>query len=192
MKVILNSLLTLVFLCIISCANRNDQANVYVHEEIVLFQLINKRLEVAPLVAKSKWNTKVPIDDNAREKIILDNVENQANEMAIDKQFARDFFKAQFEAGKLVQRQLHKQWQLQNQPPFEPSPNLTAEVRPILDQLTPRLLKELSKIKPNSCSPTHLKDLKNDARKAISPTFDDQVVETALKPIIDYCTRGNK
>ncbi|UKB78316.1 hypothetical protein [Chryseobacterium sp. MEBOG07] len=48
------------------------------------------------------------------EKTILDSMHVKAKKLRIDEIFARDFFKAQFEAGKIKQRQLHKQWQAQN------------------------------------------------------------------------------
>lgn len=194
MKVIFNSLLLalLTFFCIISCTNRQGRTVNQDYEKEILLKLINKRLEVAPLVAKSKWNTKRPIDDNAREKFILDNVESQAKKMGVSEKFARDFFRAQFEAGKQIQWQMHKKWQMQNHPVFKPSPDLATEVRPILDSLTPLLLEELKKIKPNSCNLQQIKELTDAARKIINPSFDDQIVETVLKPIKDYCTRNNK
>lgn len=96
------------------------------------------------MVAKSKWNTKVPIDDPIREKSILDSVEVKAGKLGVDKSL-HGIFQAQFIAGKIVQKQLLEQWENQNQMPFNPVPDLGTQVRPVLDSLTPLLLIELEK-----------------------------------------------
>jgi len=151
----------------------------------VLLQLINTRLEVAPLVAKSKWNTKTPINDPIREKTILDSVEASASKMGLDKHFARDFFQAQFEAGKKVQVQLYEKWEKEAQPPFDPTINLATEVRPILDSLSPLLLLELKKIQLSN-NKQSFENFKKSARNIIYTKFDDEVVEIAIKPIESY------
>ncbi len=174
-----------VLLCISSCSVQDQYSDPY--EKEALLKLINRRLQVAPLVAKSKWNTKAPIDDPAREKIILDTVEIKAKKLLIDTDFAHDFFQAQFEAGKLKQRQLHEKWTAEHQPPFDPAPDLATEVRPVLDSLTPLLLNELKKIKPNSCTDQAVKKLKIQVRKLTDSSFDDETVAIAVQPIEDYC-----
>ncbi|RMZ59663.1 gamma subclass chorismate mutase AroQ [Chryseobacterium nematophagum] len=182
-------LLAGLFLIITACNSKPLQNNDLDNNKEILLRLINKRLSISPIVARSKWNTKAPIDDPAREKIILDSVQAKAKKLGIDENFAKDFFQAQFEAGKIVQRQLHKQWQTQNQGLFDPSPDLANEVRPILDSLTPQLLMELKKIKPNSCSQQSLEKLNGEARKIIASEFNDQVIKTAIKPIENYCKK---
>jgi|APHig2749369809_1036254.scaffolds.fasta_scaffold21250_2 chorismate mutase len=165
------------FLATFSCIETPKQEN-----NKVLLQLMNKRLEVAPLVAKSKWNTKAPINDSIREKTILDSVEARASRMGLDKHFARDFFQAQFEAGKKVQTQLHEKWKKEAQPPFDPAINLATEVRPVLDSLTPLLLVELKKIQLAN-NKQSFENFKKSARNIIHTEFDDNVVEIAIKPI---------
>ncbi|MDR3481733.1 MAG: gamma subclass chorismate mutase AroQ [Burkholderiaceae bacterium] len=108
-----------------------------------LLLLIDQRLAVAPLVARAKWNSGAPIDDPAREKAILDAVSQQATEAGVDAAFARKFFQAQFDAGKLIQQDLHAQWRLAKQPPFADVPDLGRDVRPVLDRLTPQIIAAL-------------------------------------------------
>jgi len=166
----------------ISCVNHNIQTP----EDKILLTLMNKRLEVAPLVAKSKWNTKTPIDDPGREKIILDSVQAKAHKLGVNEDLARSFFQAQFEAGKIIQRKLHEKWKIQNQPAFDPAPDLATKVRPVLDSLTPLLLIELRKMKIGASHNQSMKKLSSDARKMINPSFDSQVVKTAIKPLESY------
>ena len=42
--------------------------------------------------------------------------------------------------GKIVQRDLHRQWRVEQRPPFANPPDLALQVRPVLDRLTPDLL----------------------------------------------------
>ncbi|WP_415328983.1 chorismate mutase [Chryseobacterium sp. MMS23-Vi53] len=182
MKTVLNILLTAFFLSIISCINQKQTFKE--NENNVLLKLINTRLQVAPLVAKSKWNTKKAIYDPVREKIILDSIEVQSKKLGVNNMFAHHFFRAQFEAGKIKQRQLHHKWQTEHQELFRPAPDLAIEVRPILDSLNPLLLLSLKKI---NCNNQSLKVFRQEARMIIDNSFDDRIVETAIKPIEDYC-----
>jgi chorismate mutase len=185
MKILFKFLLPFLFLGITSsCVSRYDQKN----NHDPLLKLIDARLKVAPLVAKSKWNTKAPIDDPVREKVILDSVKSKAQKMGLDENVAIHFFQAQFEAGKMVQRQLHNQWQKRNQPPFNPAPDLATEVRPVLDSLTPLLLLELKKNKTHTLDAQSITKLRKDARKIISPEFTNDVVETAIQPLEAFVT----
>jgi chorismate mutase, putative len=155
MKKIFYVLLGGIFLVLQSCYHSPLQNGGLYNDKETLLKLIDKRLSVSPLVAKSKWNTKAPIDDPIREKIILDSVGVKAKKLGIDEGFAIAFFQAQFEAGKKVQRQFHNQWLAENKGPFNPSPNLANEVRPILDSLTPYLLMELKKLNPIPVTKDH-------------------------------------
>ena len=57
---------------------------------------------MAPEVARTKWNTKAPIEDLPREQQIIDGVATRATDYGLDAQVARDFFKGQIEASKIV------------------------------------------------------------------------------------------
>jgi chorismate mutase len=118
-----------------------------------LLSLQKTRLDVAAPVARSKWNSHAPIDDPAREQAILDDVAARAQRMGLDAQWARRFFQDQFDAGKIVQRDLHRQWQVERHPPFANPPDLAREVRPVLDRLTPELLAALARLDGRWCDP---------------------------------------
>lgn len=118
-----------------------------------LLSLQKTRLDVAAPVARSKWNSHAPIDDSAREQVILDDVAARALKIGLDAQWARRFFQDQFDAGKIVQRDLHRQWKLEQRPPFANPPDLAREVRPVLDRLTPELLAVLVKLNGRWCDP---------------------------------------
>lgn len=147
-----------------------------------LFRLMEERLAVAPLVARSKWNSGAPIDDPPRERKILEEVAHSALQGGLEPALAVAFFQAQFEAGKLLQRQLHAQWRAQHQPPFTDVPDLGRSVRPVLDRLTPQLIAALSALQPwrqpeaNACL----------LRTAAMPqhAVDAEVWAAALQPLL--------
>lgn len=111
-----------------------------------LLTLIDQRLAVAPMVAKAKWNSGGAVNDSPREQLILDAVTAQAKDL--DAGFVRRFFQAQFDAGKALQHGLHAQWRRQGSGSFSDAPDLTRDVRPVLDRLTPQLIAALGKIQP--------------------------------------------
>ena len=61
---------------------------------------------------------------------------------------AEQFFRAQIEASKVVQRELFAQYEAEHQPPFASVADLNATVRPILDRLTPEMLTALGSALP--------------------------------------------
>jgi chorismate mutase len=113
-----------------------------------LLGLIKERLEVAPEVARTKWNTKAPIEDLPREKQIIDGVAKGATGYGLDPKVAGTFFTGQIEASKVVQKALHAEWTARNQPPFEKVADLGKDIRPVLDRLTPAMMRALADALP--------------------------------------------
>jgi chorismate mutase len=113
-----------------------------------LLGLIEQRLDVAPEVARTKWNTKAPIDDPPREERVLDAAVEVAIAYGLDPQVAGVFFRGQIEANKAVQHALHAEWTAKRQPPFANVADLGAEIRPVLDGLTPALVRALAEALP--------------------------------------------
>jgi chorismate mutase len=113
-----------------------------------LLGLIRERLDVAPEVARTKWNTKAPIEDLPREKQISDGVAKEATEYGLDPQVAGSFFTGQIEASKVVQNALHAEWTARRQPPFAKVADLGKDIRPVLDRLTPAMMRALAEVLP--------------------------------------------
>lgn len=113
-----------------------------------LLGLIKERLDVAPDVARTKWNSKAPIEDLPREKQIIDGVAKGATEYGLDPQVAGTFFTGQIEASKVVQNALHAEWTARWQPPFAKVADLGKDIRPVLDRLTPAMMRALAAALP--------------------------------------------
>jgi chorismate mutase len=113
-----------------------------------LLGLIKERLEVAPEVARNKWNTRGPIEDLPRERQIIDGVTRRAPEFGLEPKVAEAFFAGQIEASKVVQRALHAEWKARRQFPFPKVADLARDIRPVLDRLTPAMMRALADAVP--------------------------------------------
>ncbi len=113
-----------------------------------LLQLIGQRLGYMDDVARNKWNSGAPIEDLPREREIIDGLGRQAAGYGLDAGIVRDFFRAQIEASKIIQRARFAEWRAQNQPPFKNLPDLRDQIRPALDALTPELMNALAAALP--------------------------------------------
>ena len=167
-----------------SCQSTNPVAP---PEQAALKQLliqIDQRLAVAPLVAKAKWNSGAPIDDPTREKLILDAVSTQAKEAGVNVQFAREFFQAQFDAGKLIQKNLLEQWRLAGQPHFTDAPDLGRDVRPVLDQLSPQIMATLRNVYPVLHQAAANDFIEIQGKQLVRGDVDGAVRSLALRPLL--------
>lgn len=146
--------------------------------------LVEERLEVAPLVARAKWNSGAAIEAPEREAQILDQVAARSAEAGIDETFARAFFQAQFEASKQVQRRLHHRWLREGRGPFDNPPDLAEEVRPVLDRLTPRLIEALGDMQHIAEIPGAGTYLEARAPQLVRDDFDGEPRTVALQPLV--------
>ncbi|QKV91362.1 chorismate mutase [Streptomyces sp. NA02950] len=76
-----------------------------------LAELSADRLLIADEVAAAKFGTDSPVEDPARERQVLDAVARQATELGADPAATVRIFRDQIEAGKIVQRGLHRRWE---------------------------------------------------------------------------------
>ncbi len=113
--------------------------------------LIEQRLGYMDDVARNKWNSGAPIEDLPRELEIIESLGRQAPEYGLDPVFARDFFRRQIEASKIIQRTRFAEWRAQDHPPFTHVRDLRNTIRPALDALTPELMKSMAAAMPMLC-----------------------------------------
>lgn len=102
-----------------------------------------ERVQVGDLVAAAKFGTSAPIDDPAREQVVLDNVRAQSIQLGIDPEVAVAIFRDQIEANKQVQRGLYELWTAHPELVPAERPDLVKDVRPRLDRITTELLAQI-------------------------------------------------
>ncbi|WP_394782215.1 gamma subclass chorismate mutase AroQ [Undibacterium sp.] len=148
-----------------------------------LLVLMDQRLAVAPEVAKSKWNSGAAIDDPAREKQILDDIGQRAAQQGVDRALALAFFQSQFDAGKIVQNDLHAHWRQQQLAPFSQVPDLAHDIRPVLDKLTPELITSLKSVQSHLCDANVQNLLAADSVTLLRSDWNQATREQALAPL---------
>lgn len=156
-----------------------------------LLRLVDERLAIAPDVAKAKWNSGEPIDAPAREAQILERVVAEATRAGINEAFAQTFFKHQFEASKVIQHRLHEQWRQTEQPPFASPPDLAEDIRPQLDQLTPKLMASLRDFQVVAESEGVRQYLENNAETLVNDGVGGVAREEALRPLYEATDTAN-
>lgn len=109
-----------------------------------LLATISERLAVADQVALTKWDSGKPIQDSPREAQVIAAAAKLAPTYSLDAQEVSQFLAAQIEANKLVQYALLAKWHEAGKAPDTPRPDLVGQIRPHLDQLQTRLLREYS------------------------------------------------
>ncbi len=134
------ALLAACIVLLAACAQIESRTDPIAH----LLNLIEQRLALAEDVARSKWNSGAPVEDLARENEIVEAIGRDAGKYGITTAFAKDFFRAQIEASKIVQNARLAEWRAAKQPKFANAPDLQRDIRPQLDRLTPAMLEALA------------------------------------------------
>ena len=75
-----------------------------------LLRLVQKRLELAPANAATKWKTMSRIEDSESEQAVITAVRTRSAQLGIDVELATRFAQAQIDAAKIIQAARHQQW----------------------------------------------------------------------------------
>ncbi|VVN40914.1 Secreted chorismate mutase [Pseudomonas fluorescens] len=118
-----------------------------------LLATMNERLNIADLVALTKWDSGKPIQDSAREAQVIADARKLAVARKLDPDDVAELVGAQIEANKLVQYGLIAQWHAAGKAPDTPRPDLTKQIRPQLDELQNRLLQQYARFVPYRTDP---------------------------------------
>ncbi len=105
-----------------------------------LIDAASHRLALADQVALSKWDSGKPVDDPAREKLVIDAAVSKARALGVSVERAADVFTDQVEANKFVQYRLLAQWRRVGAAPAAARPDLVLDIRPKLDGIQARLI----------------------------------------------------
>jgi chorismate mutase len=102
-----------------------------------------RRILVGDLVAAAKFGTGAPIDDPAREQVVLNDARARAVQAGIDPDVTAAIFRDQIEANKVIQRGLYALWTAHPELAPTEKPDLVKVVRPLLDQITVDLINQI-------------------------------------------------
>ncbi|MCZ2341008.1 MAG: gamma subclass chorismate mutase AroQ [Bacteroidales bacterium] len=145
-----------------------------------ILTLMRDRLAVMPAVARWKWNHQAPITDPIRERALLAQLRQQAQEQGLDSDCVERFFSAQFDAAKQLQEEEFRRWRMTQQEPFRTVPDLRTEIRPAIDRINAALLEVLRE--RASLRPAQLPQLAE--RLLIGPGITPAIRATAVQPLL--------
>lgn len=151
-----------------------------------LITLIVERLNVAPDVGRTKWNTRAPIEDLGREQQIIATVGAGASNYNVPRDAAERFFQAQIEASKIIQRAMFAEFETTHHAPFEAVVDLDSEIRPKLDRLTTEMMTALGQALPILQRPggrTALAALSR--RRTMEAPGGQAALQAALTPLLE-------
>ena len=106
-----------------------------------LLALIDLRLALMPAVAAYKQAHDLPIEDLQQEAIVLEKIGQQAKRSGLAPSAVQDLFRLQIDMAKQIQR--HVLTSQQPLPAWTQGRDLKRELRPVLSQLSDRIIQEL-------------------------------------------------
>lgn len=107
-----------------------------------------RRLSLAQQVAFAKWDTGTAIEDPPREEHVIASAVTEGKAEGLDSAVVSRFFRAQIEANKVVQSSLLSTWHEAGKAPDHQTIDLTATIRPQLDEIQRQLIEELVSTAP--------------------------------------------
>lgn len=131
--------------------------------------LVVQRLDTADAVAASKWTTRQPVSDPAREAAVLAAAADRATQVGADEQYVTAVFVDQIAASKQVQQQLLDGWAADTSSAPTIAPDLATQVRPVLDRITAELVPALAVVQDRRDDPGCAATLADDVRAAVPP-----------------------
>ena len=108
-----------------------------------LYDLINHRLGYMRDVAVHKAKQNMPVEDKAREQLVLSESREKASQQGLDADSVEAFFSAQVNIAKSIQRRYHQQWALEQDHAGFPLPDLSGTIRPALSRLGDEIIEAL-------------------------------------------------
>ncbi|MDP1798906.1 MAG: gamma subclass chorismate mutase AroQ [Planctomycetaceae bacterium] len=152
---------------------------------VELHTAIWNRLALMPAVAQNKFHHQRPISDRGREAELVDQFRLQAANRGIQPDFAEKVIRAQIEASKLIQTELHAQWQ--DHPPSEDTllRDLVQDLRPSIDLATERLLAALQLLGTVPQENTRAIEHAYARRSPLPPHVPEKAWDVAWAPLRD-------
>jgi chorismate mutase len=137
-----------------------------------------RRLAVAERVALAKWDSRVEVEDEAREAQVIHSAVQYGTSKGLNERLIVKIFTAQIEANKLVQYSLLADWRRNGRAPQHAPVDLTA-IRQELDRLQTDLIDELAGLPPPGDRAACQTDIANAVGKYLEHERDHSALQRA-------------
>jgi chorismate mutase len=155
-----------------------------------LFALVDaaaQRLQTADAVAASKWITKGPIEDPARERQVIETVRNAATARGVDPDYVQALFRDQIDATVGVEYARFSDWKLDPAEAPPTAPDLS-QSRGVIDGLNRAMVAEVAAQWDSLHSPSCPGDVDAAEEAVVSTRGLDDLYRTALASATrSYC-----
>jgi chorismate mutase len=149
-----------------------------------LVNLMRERLLLMHEVAKWKWNAGKAITDASREWQLLADLEQRGLAHGLSRERTRAFMAAQIEAAKLIQEADFTLWKEAGQDKFDEVRDLDSDLRPLIDELSDKMLAQLSRLLLASAGLQDDVDLEQRAKAVLRGNgIDDDVRAVAIRAL---------
>lgn len=128
-----------------SCATTPKQISVS-PAETSLTELMASRLEISREVGWIKFLNHIPVRDPEREAQLITRMVTEGQALGLKPQTVEAFFKAQIKASCQVQAESIRYWNRGGTLPTYAPRDLKRDIRPALDQIGAKILRELARI----------------------------------------------
>ncbi len=174
-------ILAAIFLCaqVVSAASPQSIEAFETEKKVdQLLLLIQKRLAVMHEVARTKWNQGLQIEDKVREQQILKGLVEQSKNLQAEENWIAQFFQAQMDASKEVQKGDFDLWKKKGVQKFDSVLTL-AQLRGYIDGINQEMIDLLSQIP----DPAHNETiLQRPISTRESDFVEKKVWDTAISP----------
>lgn len=108
-----------------------------------VYRLADERLALMPAVAAAKWATGQPVTDPVREEAVIRSAADRAVALGLERDGVVALLRVQIRMARDSQERLLAHWRRDGYDGPDPAPDLTRDLRPLIDALTTRLLRAL-------------------------------------------------
>ena len=161
-----------------------------------LTDLVSQRLNYMKDVAAYKWQHELPIENLAREKVVLESAVMQGLRFGLVTTRSRSFFTVQIAAAKEIQRYWFDQWRQHPDRLPQPAADLNTTIRPALialgENISQALIesdRSLSQLRVEGLSPAMILAL-DEAAKSVTQ-YSDQLAQIRGSGLLRVGTTGD-
>jgi chorismate mutase-like protein len=165
MKTKLTTIILLFTVFIFNIYSNTKTNNLDVDNFTKLCVLINERLELSKEVAAYKYINNLPIEDKAREKIVVENSLKKAEHEHLNSKSVESFFELQITLSKYIQETWFKIWEKKGFPKNYQPKNLNKYLRPKFIGIGNSIIKLLKTTATNDLSIQQQKEIINNSIK---------------------------
>lgn len=141
-------------------------------------------------VAKWKWNHKAPIEDEYREKLLIEKLTQKGINFGLPSEMVKEVFQAQLDAMKMIQINYFENWKRDGVDQFADILDYKTELKPRIERIYENFMMQLKEVMPLLRKKNLSEVIKWRSNVILSDeSIDDSIRDTALQPLLMMCAQ---